>query len=66
MDCFSNEGIAERMRVVERLEIGRYDSGSPNKEGAAFPLLKICGNLRDSKVLGELIYERNLGIAKCY
>lgn len=49
MGCFSNEGIVERMRVVERLEIGKYDSGSPNKEGAAFSLLKICGKLRDSK-----------------
>lgn len=45
----------ERIRVVERPEIDKYDSGSLNKKGMTFSLLKIYGNLRDSEILGVLI-----------
>lgn len=50
MDHFPNEGIiVERRKVVEKLEIGKCDSDSQNKEDEAFSLLPICGNLINSK-----------------
>ena len=56
MDCFSNEVIVERRRAVERLERGEGTSGSQSQEDGAFPLLKIGGNLIDSKSGSRLTY----------
>lgn len=46
----------ERRKVVERLEMGKCDSGSQNEEDEAFSSLQFHGNFMIlSKILGLLI-----------
>lgn len=46
----------ERREVVERLEMGKCDSGSQNEEDEAFSSLQFHGNFMIlSKILGLLI-----------
>ena len=45
----------ERRRVVERLVIGKWDTGSQNEEDEAFSSLHFLGNMILSKILGLLI-----------